>query len=334
MPAAYAAIDICVLPSYREGLPNVALESQAMRVPVVATGIAGTADAVRDGKTGFLVEPRNHVALAEALRPLVRNGQLRAQMGAAGRGFVTEHFLEQRVSALLAAQYRRLLACHLSPETSASRRPPHRRTASKALKRVIDLLAAVFGLAVASPWMFLIGIASRRSTGSTALFRQTRIGFNGQPFTLYKFRTMREARDSTGNPRPDAERLTRFGSFLRSTSLDELPELFNVIRGEMSLVGPRPLLPQYLSRYNAFQRRRHEVKPGITGWVQVNGRNALTWEQKFELDVWYVDHTSLSLDFKILWLTLLTLIRRRGIQHEGHATMPEFAGSGEPPRRF
>jgi len=137
---------------------------------------------------------------------------------------------------------------------------------------------------------------------------------------------MRGTRDSAGKLLPDADRLTSLGSFLRRTSLDELPELWNVIRGDMSLVGPRPLLPEYLPRYNAFQRRRHEVRPGITGWAQVNGRNALTWEQKFKLDIWYVDHQSFWLDVKILWLTLLTVVRRQGIEHGGHATMPEFLG--------
>jgi sugar transferase EpsL len=143
---------------------------------------------------------------------------------------------------------------------------------------------------------------------------------------LYKFRTMTGARDQTGKLLADEKRLTALGRFLRTTSLDELPQLWNVLKGEMTLVGPRPLLPEYLPRYNAFQRRRHEVKPGITGWVQVNGRNALTWEQKFDLDVWYVDHQSLGLDLKILWMTALKVIRRDGISQDGHATMPEFRG--------
>jgi len=165
--------------------------------------------------------------------------------------------------------------------------------------------------------------------GRPILFQQKRIGLQGAPFTCMKFRTMTEAKDRAGNFLDDAKRLTRFGGCLRSISLDELPELFNVIRGEMSLVGPRPLIPEYLPRYNRFQRRRHEVKPGITGWAQVNGRNALTWEEKFELDVWYVDHKSLGLDLKILCLTFPIVLLRHGIQHEGHVTMPEFLGEIE-----
>jgi len=166
--------------------------------------------------------------------------------------------------------------------------------------------------------------------GRPALFRQTRIGRGGKPFTFFKFRTMTDARDARGELLPDARRLTRLGRFLRATSLDELPQLWNVLRGDMSLVGPRPLLPQYLPRYDSRQRRRHEVKPGITGWAQINGRNALSWEEKFDLDVWYVDHQSFRLDMKILWLTLLKVLRRDGISQSGHATMPEFMGSTLP----
>lgn len=152
---------------------------------------------------------------------------------------------------------------------------------------------------------------------------------NGKPFILYKFRTMRDAKDSAGNVLDDSQRLTSFGRFLRSTSLDELPELWNVLKGEMSLVGPRPLLMEYLARYNSRQARRHEVKPGITGWAQVNGRNALTWEKKFEMDVWYVDHQSLWLDIKILFLTIIATLRRKDICYEGQATMTPFLGNSE-----
>jgi sugar transferase EpsL len=197
-------------------------------------------------------------------------------------------------------------------------------------KRALDLVLASLAIAILSPLMLAVAVLVRILLGKPVLFRQRRPGLRGAPFTCLKFRTMREARDSTGNLLPDAERLTRFGSFLRSTSLDELPELFNVIRGEMSLVGPRPLLLKYLPRYNTFQRRRHEVKPGMTGWAQVGGRNALTWNEKFALDVWYVDNWSLMLDLKILLHTLLSVLRRDGISRPGHATMPEFLGTQEP----
>jgi len=163
--------------------------------------------------------------------------------------------------------------------------------------------------------------------GRPVLFRQQRPGLRGKPFTLYKFRTMRDARTASGELLPDDLRLTTFGKWLRSTSLDELPELFNVLKGEMSLVGPRPLLMEYLPRYSPEQARRHEVKPGITGWAQVNGRNALTWEEKFRMDVWYVDHWNLWLDMKIVLLTIWKVLKREGISAEGSATMPVFTGN-------
>ena len=194
-------------------------------------------------------------------------------------------------------------------------------------KRLLDLILALSALLVLSPLFALITLLVWLKLGSPVLFRQRRSGLRGRPFTIYKFRTMTGARDPQDDLLPDAQRLTPFGLFLRSTSLDELPELFNVLRGEMSLVGPRPLLMRYLDRYTPEQARRHEVRPGITGWAQVNGRNALTWEKKFELDVWYVDHRSLWLDLKILLLTLYKIVRREGISQPGRATMEEFYGS-------
>ncbi len=195
------------------------------------------------------------------------------------------------------------------------------------LKRLFDLLLTLPGLAVLSPLLLLLAGLVRLKHGAPVLFRQRRPGYWGQPFYIYKFRTMTNARDPQGNLLPDAERLTRLGRFLRAASLDELPELFNVLRGEMSLVGPRPLLMQYLERYSPEQARRHHVLPGITGWAQVNGRNTLDWDDRFRLDVWYVDHWSLGLDLKILALTLLKVVRREGISQPGHATMEEFMGS-------
>ncbi|MCZ6530702.1 MAG: sugar transferase [Chloroflexi bacterium] len=193
-------------------------------------------------------------------------------------------------------------------------------------KRLFDLLLSVPGLILISPILAVIALAVRTALGSPVLFRQRRSGFSGRPFTLYKFRTMSDERDSEGNPMPDAVRLTRLGRFLRSFSLDELPELLNVLKGEMSLVGPRPLLMRYLERYSAEQARRHDVPPGITGWTQINGRNANTWEQKFQYDVWYVDHWSLRLDVKILLITLWKVLTREGISQPGQATAEEFMG--------
>jgi sugar transferase EpsL len=195
-------------------------------------------------------------------------------------------------------------------------------------KRLFDLAAAVLGLLVISPLLFVLVLLVRVAHGTPVLFRQQRPGYKGRPFTLYKFRTMTDRTAPDGNLLPDSERLTRLGRFLRSTSLDELPELYNVLRGEMSLVGPRPLLMQYLERYSTEQMRRHDVAPGITGWAQVNGRNALTWDEKFKLDVWYVDHWSFWLDIRILFLTLWKILKREGISQPGHATMEEFRGNG------
>jgi len=199
------------------------------------------------------------------------------------------------------------------------------RRAALAAKRAIDVALSAAGLVVTAP---LLGAtaAAVRITGPPVFFRQRRPGLGGKPFELVKFRTMRDARDASGRPLPDAERLTTVGRVLRATSIDELPQLWNVLRGDMSLVGPRPLLVEYLPRYTPRQARRHEVLPGITGWAQIHGRNALGWEEKFELDVWYVEHWSLWLDLKILALTAVRVAQRRGISSRGHATMPEFTG--------
>jgi len=194
------------------------------------------------------------------------------------------------------------------------------------MKRLFDIVIATIMLVLLSPVLLVIALTVRFSLGSPVLFKQVRPGLHGRPFTMYKFRTMTDATDEKGRLLPDAQRLTKFGRFLRSTSLDELPELFNVLKGDMSLVGPRPLLMEYLPLYTPEQARRHEVRPGITGWAQVNGRNAISWEQKFEYDVWYVDNRSLWLDLRILWLTLITVLRRDGISAQDHATMPMFRG--------
>lgn len=195
------------------------------------------------------------------------------------------------------------------------------------MKRLFDLVVTVLAAPVWLPVLGVVALLVRQKLGSPVLFTQTRPGLGGRPFTLYKFRTMTDARDAAGNLLPDAERLPPFGRFLRSTSLDELPELWNVLRGDMSLVGPRPLLMQYLGRYTPRQARRHEVRPGITGLAQVSGRNALSWDDRFELDVWYVENHTLALDLKILWQTVAKVFKREGISAQGEATMPEFQGS-------
>lgn len=195
------------------------------------------------------------------------------------------------------------------------------------MKRFFDLSTALIGLVVLSPIILVLAILIRQKLGSPILFIQTRPGLHGKPFKMVKFRTMTDARDADGNLLPDNIRLIAFGRFLRSTSLDELPELWNVLKGDMSLVGPRPLLMEYLPRYTPDQARRHEVRPGITGWAQINGRNAISWNEKFKLDVWYVDNQSFWLDLKILFLTIKKVFVREGINAAGEATMPKFTGS-------
>lgn len=195
------------------------------------------------------------------------------------------------------------------------------------MKRLFDLLLVTAMLPLLLPVMAVVAILVRRRMGAPVIFRQQRPGRGGQPFQMLKFRTMRDAVGSDGRPLADAERLTDLGRFLRASSLDELPELWNVLMGEMSLVGPRPLLMDYLPLYDAQQARRHEVRPGVTGWAQVNGRNALTWSEKFVLDVWYVDNRSLWLDLRILFMTASKVLRRDGISAAGEATMPRFEGT-------
>ena len=195
------------------------------------------------------------------------------------------------------------------------------------MKRFLDVLVSSIALAVLWPFLLIVALVIRLRMGRPVLFAQDRPGWHGRIFRIYKFRTMNDLRSPEGGLLPDEARITRVGKLLRATSLDELPELFNVLKGDMSLVGPRPLRVEYLELYTAEQARRHEVRPGITGWAQVNGRNAQSWEERFQYDVWYVDHWSLPLDFKILWRTVLKVIRGEGISARDHATMPFFTGS-------
>jgi len=194
------------------------------------------------------------------------------------------------------------------------------------MKRIFDIFVAVLVLLILAPVFILLIVVIRCNLGGPVLFWQVRPGMHGVPFKMVKFRTMRNVYDEQGNPLPDAQRMTGLGAFLRKLSLDELPELWNVIKGEMSLVGPRPLLMEYLPLYSPEQARRHEVRPGITGWAQVNGRNAITWDEKFDLDIWYVEHRSLLLDIKILLLTIIKVFIREGISQEGHPTVDKFGG--------
>jgi len=198
------------------------------------------------------------------------------------------------------------------------------------IKRAFDLIVTISALIVLSPILVMLFVSVAIMLGFPVFFRQERPGWHGQPFWMLKFRTMTEVRDKQGRLLPDAERLTSFGKFFRSSSLDELPELWNVLKGDMSLVGPRPLLMEYLPLYSTRQARRHEVKPGLTGWAQVNGRNTLTWEERLEMDIWYVENQTMCLDLKIIWMTLWIVLNRKGISHEGSATMERFRGSMQP----
>ncbi len=209
----------------------------------------------------------------------------------------------------------------------------HRDKKQAIVKRLLDMMVACVALVLLSPVLLILAVLVRFNLGAPVLFRQQRPGLGGIPFQMLKFRSMLDAVDALGHALPDDERLTPFGRFLRSSSFDELPGLWNVLVGNMSLVGPRPLLMEYLPLYSPEQARRHEVRPGITGWAQVNGRNALSWDEKFALDVWYVDHLSLWLDIRILFLTVLKVFKREGISAAGEATMSRFTGSGDADKR-
>ncbi|MEO8692711.1 MAG: sugar transferase [Acidimicrobiales bacterium] len=319
----YSAMDVFALPSHREGFPRAAMEAAAMGLPIVATDIRGCRQVVRHGDNGLLVPPRDPARLADALRQLADDAPLRHRMGVSSARRARAEFDERTIVATVFDTYERALS-GLAPPARWRRRRTPRRTASQLMKRAFDVVVAATALAALAPVLGVVALAVCLRHGRPVLFVQERPGLDGIPFRLYKFRTMRNACDSEGRPLPDEQRLTRLGRVLRATSLDELPELVNVLRGEMSIVGPRPLLPDYLEHYTPRQARRHEVLPGITGLAQVNGRNASTWEERLTTDVWYVDNWSLGLDLRIMMRTVPRVFAGSGIRQAGHATMPRF----------
>ncbi len=312
----YADIDVVALPSHREGFPLVALEAAAAARPIVAADCTGMCDAVVDGKTGLIVPVADSHALAEGLLQLLESPEKAVKMGQAARGRVLRQFQPDLIWAEKADLYERLFTSH----------PIGRPVIQAATKRAFDALAALVLLILFSPVIAAIAFVLLASGGGPVFFSQVRPGRGQRPFVVHKFRTMCNEHSASGELLPDGERLTRFGRFLRRWSLDELPQLWSVLRGEMSLVGPRPLLSEYLSRYSPRQAMRFLAPPGLTGWAQVNGRNRSDWEERLELDVWYVENWSLRLDLRILVRTLSIVLTGHGVEARESATPPPFLG--------
>lgn len=310
---------VFVLPSCRNGLPHAALAALATGRPVIATDAPGCREVVLDGVNGFSATAGSAASMAETMRRCIREHEELPAMGAASRRYAEERYDARQVCRS------QLKAMHLAHAGQEAVLP--QTVLGSLLKRGFDLAVNLPAFVLLLPIIALLALRVRSGISKDIFFRQTRPGKAGKLFRILKFKTMTDATDENGKPLPDHERLTPLGSKLRSASLDELPELWNVITGEMSLVGPRPLLPQYLDRYTPRQARRHEVRPGITGWAQVNGRNAASWEERLEMDVWYVDNHSLWLDLKILFLTVWKVFRKEDVSAPGHATCPEFMGT-------
>ncbi|GFM36585.1 sugar transferase [Desulfovibrio psychrotolerans] len=319
MERALAGATVFVLPSVHEAMPAATLRALAAGRPVITTDAPGCRETVLHCANGYLVPPRNAQSLAEAMLRCIREPQILPAMGEASRRYAEERFDMHKATRPL---LREMHLAHAGPETVLPQ-----TVLSSAVKRAFDLVLAVPLCVLLLPVMAVVAWKVRTRISKDVFFRQERPGKEGKLFRILKFKTMTDAVDEHGALLPDADRLPLLGKRLRAASLDELPELWNVIRGEMSLVGPRPLLPSYLERYSPRQARRHEVRPGITGWAQVNGRNSASWQERLEMDVWYVDNHSLWLDMRILFLTVWNVLRRKDISAPGHATCPEFMGN-------
>jgi lipopolysaccharide/colanic/teichoic acid biosynthesis glycosyltransferase len=313
----YHVLDVLVLPSHREGFPNVPLEAASAAKAVITTNATGARDSVIDGVTGLIVPVGDAKAIGRAMTQLLLNPEQTLAFGSAGRERILRDFTPEVIWTALET---------LFVSTRQERFMADLRQGSLLFKRLFDIMSSAMSLMVLSPLLLVLVVLIRIKLGSPILFSQIRPGINGKLFKMFKFRSMTDARDAHEKLLPDAQRLTPFGKWLRATSLDELPGLWNVLRGDMSLVGPRPLQVHSLERYSPEQARRHQVLPGITGWAQVNGRNAISWTQKFEFDVWYVDHQSFWLALKILWLTVFKVFGRDGVNSSEEVPMPEFMG--------
>jgi len=311
----YGAMDAFVLPSHREGFPVTPLEASAMGLPVIASNIRGCADAVVDGQTGILVAPGSSSELEHAMRAILNDREMAERLGGNGRKFVLKNFQPKPIWQGLAEEYKMLLKSHPSRQTGLP----------LFLKRVMDFIVIIPALILLFPVMAVVAILVWGNLGSPVIFREKRIGKWGNPFWFFKFRTMTNERDSEGNLLPDEKRVTSVGRFFRATSLDELPQLINVLKEEMSLVGPRPLPLKYLDRFSARQAIRHTVLPGITGLTAISYRgNDRSWEEKLENDEWYVEHWSFLLDIKIVLKTLWVVGKKCFLNRGGETTSEEF----------
>ncbi len=332
----YQVMDLLALPTYREGFPTVTLEAAAAGKPVVTTQATGAVDSVDDGVTGLLVPVGEAQALTEALGRLLADPELARRMGRAGEERVRREFARAQIWQELAALYRGLLNERVrlpSPGVQAHTARVTRGGIGRGLKRLLDICGAAFGLVVTAPLLLFTATLVRLKMGPPVLFRHKRVGREGRVFTLLKFRTMVDERDGEGRLRPKGDRITPVGRLLRRFSLDELPQFWNVLKGEMSLVGPRPLPPVYLSAYTERDRLRHAVRPGLTGWAQVHGRGDLSFSKRFALDSWYVENWSLWLDLRILVLTIPRLLRPGKSAVYQELTRVDDRGLGEVLRR-